>query len=167
MQTSQNASLITIENARMKYPNFSGAPDNYSRDPGRNFTVFFNAEEGAALADLGWNVKLRKKNEPDDPDEYQMKVFVRFDKKPPRCYLVSSRGCTQLGEGLIGTLDDIEYVNVDMEISGYDWEVNGNRGRRAYLKTIYVTGFESDLDRKYSNLPLNVAGDTVAEREED
>jgi hypothetical protein len=47
-------------------------------------------------------------------------------------------------------LDWAEFENIDLIVSGYDWDVNGKQGTKAYLKKMYVTLVEDELDRKYA-----------------
>ena len=42
---------------------------------------------------------------------------------------------------------------MDLTLNPYAWEVNGKTGVKAYLKSIFVTIVEDDLDRKYADVP--------------
>ena len=51
----------------------------------------------------------------------------------------------------IDSLDYVEILNVDLTITPYVWEANGNSGVKAYLGTMYVTIAEDPLDAKYAD----------------
>ena len=50
-------------------------------------------------------------------------------------------------------LDWAEIENIDLTINPSHWEVNGNSGIKAYLRSAYVTIYEDELDELYSNVP--------------
>jgi hypothetical protein len=73
-----------------------------------------------------------------------LSVKVKFNDRGPNVYLVSGNNTVRLEEDSIDCLDHIDIVSVDMDIRPYDWEVNGNTGRTAYLQSIRVT---QEVDR--------------------
>jgi hypothetical protein len=67
--------------------------------------------------------------------------------------MISSRGRNNLDEDTAELMDFAELEMVDLIIRPYDWVVNGNTGRKAYLKTMYATIREDALDLKYADVP--------------
>lgn len=146
---------LTFENARLVFKNFSGAEGKFNKAGDRNFCLLLSPEDAEAMVKNGWNVKeLQPREEGDHPQPY-LKVKVNFPKngRPPRIVLVTSRGKTPLDEDTVSMLDWAEVKNVDLIIRPYDWEVNGATGRTAYLKSIFVTIQEDELDLKYADVP--------------
>lgn len=164
-----NVQNITLEGARIMFRNFSGKEGQYNREGDRNFALALDPGMAAEMAADGWNVKqLKPREEGDAPQDY-IQVAVNFKgPRPPLVVMLTSRGRTPLGEDEVNILDWADIENVDLVIRPYEWTVNGNSGIKAYLKTIFVTIAEDDLERKYSNVPdsaQNVIGDGVVEFE--
>jgi hypothetical protein len=67
--------------------------------------------------------------------------------------MITSRGRTTLDEETCGLLDWAEMSNVDVILNPFDWEVNGKKGRKAYLKTLFVHILEDELELKYADVP--------------
>ena len=87
-----------------------------------------------------------------------MQVAVSYKNRPPKVVLISSKGQTLLDEDKINMLDWAEIENVDLTINPSRWDVNGRKGIKAYLRSIYVTIVEDELDQKYSNVPDSAIG---------
>ena len=79
--------------------------------------------------------------------------LVSFKNYPPKIIIISRRGQTPLSEDEINMLDWAEIETVDVSINPSSWEVNGAHGIKAYLKSIYVTIVEDELDEKYYDVP--------------
>ena len=56
----------------------------------------------------------------------------------------SGNNVRKLSEDIVGLIDDIDILSVDMDIRPYDWEVNGKTGRTAYLQSMEVV---QEVDR--------------------
>ena len=146
---------VTFEDCRIVFRNFSGAEGKYNRKGDRNFAVILDRELADRMIADGWNVKeLRPREEGDEPQPY-LSVKVKYSEKarPPKVVMVTSRGKTPLDQDTVSVLDWAEIKHVDLIVRPYDWEVNGATGRTAYLKSIFVTIVEDELDIKYADVP--------------
>lgn len=149
---------LKIENATLRYKNFSGTRDAYH--PGqRNFSVLLDEESAAMLKADGWNVKVKPSK--SDPDEmvYTLPVSLRFDVYPPKIVMLAGNRRTYLDENTAGELDRAEIKNIDLMIRPREWEVHGKKGIKAMLKTAYVTIEMDDLDMKYANFGEDTEGE--------
>lgn len=150
-----NLGNIKIEGAKLIFKNFSGIEKEYNREGDRNFGLLLDEELAEQLKDDGWNVKSFSPK--DDPEEviYYLPVKVKFGKIPPVAVLVSSRGKTRLDEETIGQLDWAIAETVDVIVRPYNYPEFAGRpsGISAYLKSIFFTIREDDLDLKYADLP--------------
>ena len=144
---------VTLQDVRIVFKNFAGKAGQYNREGDRNFAVLLDPDLAEAMKANDWNVKyLKPREEGDEPQAY-LQVAVEFEKgRPPRIIMITSRGRTILDEDSCEVLDWAYIKNVDMIISPYNWEVNGNKGVKAYLQSIYVTIEEDELERKYADI---------------
>lgn len=142
---------IAFEGARILWPNFSGREKQYNAEGERNFNLAIPKEQAEQMAADGWNVKCKMPREEGDEPLCHMEVKVSFKGKwPPRIVLINSGGQTELDEETVNLLDQIRYANVDLMINPSEWDVNGKKGVKAYLKSIYVTQDEDVLEAKYN-----------------
>lgn len=145
---------ITMEGVRLIFRNFAGEERTMNAAGQRNFGVVLPHEAAEHMAELGWPVKYLRPREDDEAPQPWLKVKVKFNsRKPPRVVLISSRGRTELDEDTVPILDWADFANVDLIVSPYAWDVNGNQGVSAYLKTIFATVQEDELEMKYAHLP--------------
>lgn len=148
-----NLQPIAIENAsimRGSYKNFSGTVGQYNRDGKRTFCIRLDDQLAAELEAQGWNVKTRSSKYDDEEDIKYLTVFVRFDQRPPKVYMIADRVKTRLNESTIGQLDGADISTADLIISPYSWEMNGNSGVKAYLQTGYFTIAKDEFEDKYN-----------------
>lgn len=143
---------IKIENAKVRFRNFSGKEGKYNPAGVRNFCVFLDEEDAQPLAEEGWNIKYLQPKTDDDPQAY-LPVAVSFANFPPKLYLVTSKQKTLLDEDTVNILDWGEYANFDLVIRPYNYDVNGKSGVKAYLKTLYATLVEDEFADKYEDVP--------------
>jgi len=144
---------ILFENAELKFLNFRGIAGQYNREGDRNFCVMINDEQLLKRMEKeGWNIKRLKAREEGDEERPYIQVSVKFTGRPPRVVMITSRGHTDLSEETVGLLDHADIANVDLIVRPYDWEVNGRGGKKAYLKSIFVTINEDYLEQKYAEV---------------
>jgi hypothetical protein len=143
---------VTIEDARIIFRNFAGEEKQFNDKGKRNFTVILDEELGARMLEDGWNVKRLRPREEDEPGDLSIKVTVSYKGKPPRLVMLTSRGRTALDEDTAGLLDVAELETVDVILNPYNWEVQGKSGTTAYLKTIFATLHEDELEKKYAHI---------------
>lgn len=140
--------VVQIDDARIIYRNFAGAPSKFNREGDRNFAVVIEDQDIAeALTEKGWNVKIKPPREEGDEPFMFLPVKVKFNDRGPRVYLQNSlggRNRVTLDEDTVGILDNVDITNVDLDIRPYDWDVQGKTGRTAYLQSICVT---QEVDR--------------------
>lgn len=131
--------ILQIDDARIIYRNFSGAPSKFNREGDRNFSVIIpDEEQSQALIKEGWNVKIKPPREEGDSPFMHLPVKVKFNDRGPNVYLVTGDRMNKLDEETVGLLDDVDILRVDLDIRPYDWDVNGKTGRTAYLQSIKV-----------------------------
>ena len=154
---------IRIEGARIGFRNFSGEEGRFNPKGRRNFCIFLEEDIAKDMEKEGWNIKwLQPREEGDEPQAY-LQVKVVFGKIPPKIVLVTGRGKTRLDEDTVNILDWAEIQNVDLVIRPYNWEVNGNTGVSAYIKTMYVTLREDEFESKYYDVPDSAASAMMVE----
>lgn len=140
-----------LEGVRLIFRNFAGKEGPYNTAGNRNFTVILDEQDAQEMQLDGWNVKELKKRDEQDPTQWSIEVTVGYKgKQPPRAVMISGDNQTELGEEEINTLDYAVITNADLILRPYEWEVNGKSGVKAYLKSIYVTVEEDELERKYA-----------------
>lgn len=144
------ANTLIMENAKIRFRNFAGRPDEYTREGDRSFALVIEDEDLAnKLREDGWNVKMRLPKEEGAEPWYYLKVKVNFDGIPPKIVEVTSLNRVALNEDTVGILDTAELKSVDVEVSPYHWEIGGRSGITAYLKTMYATIEEDPFAAKY------------------
>lgn len=147
----KKVSNIAIEGAKIVFRNFRGLEGKFNPAGRRNFCVLLDNDLAEQLLQDGWNVRyFAPKEEGEIPQAY-MQVGVSYSNKPPKIWMVTSRGKTLLDEESVGALDWAEIVNIDMTINPYPWNVSGKSGIKAYLKSMYVTIAEDEFEAKYAD----------------
>jgi len=146
--------FLTIKNAKIFSRNFSGKEGKYNPEGRRNFCVHIDDIKAAEQMQRdGWNIRWLEPRDEGSERLPFMQVAVSYKNIPPKVVLVSKRGQTRLDEDEVNMLDWAEIENIDLTINPSHWEVNGNSGIKAYLRSAYVTIYEDELDELYSNVP--------------
>lgn len=142
---------LIIEGATLMFKNFTGKAQQYNAEGDRNFCLALDPETAERLKADGWNIRMTKPRDPNDPPIPYTKVKVRFDNYPPKIYLHSGASTVQLTEDLVSQLDFAEIINVDLDVSPYNWTKGGMSGVTGYLKLMHVTIREDPFAKKYAN----------------
>lgn len=156
---------VTIRGARIIFRNFAGVEGQFNAAGDRNFGAVLDPETAAAMAEDGWNIKYLKPREEGDEPTPWIPVTVSFKNRPPNVVLITQRYNhetqefvpirTRLPEptpemDLISMLDYADFAKVDMMISPYTWSHSGRSGVKAYLKALYATIQQDELEREYA-----------------
>lgn len=150
---------VMVLGAKIILRNFAGEERTYNRKGDRNFLLVLNERDVEPMLADGWNVKRMKPREDDELGTPHLQVTVGVDKgRPPRVRLITRKNKTDIFGPAVEMLDWADIKNVDLILNPYHWDVNGKTGIKAYLKSIYVTIHEDELDLIYEDLPL--AGST-------
>lgn len=156
IEAKRVTSNIKIEGARLIFKNFQGKKTDFNDEGNRNFGVLLDEDLAEQLMDDGWRVKRLRPREDEEIGTPWLSVKVRYGEYPPIAVLITSRGKTRLDEDTIGQLDWTNIKTVDLIVRPYNYPAMAGRpaGVSAYLKSIYVTANEDDLELKYADLPF-------------
>lgn len=144
---------VTLRNVRIIFRNFAGSPTKFNPAGGkRTFSILLNEAEAAELGGMGFNVKALKQRDPDEEPAFHLPVEVSYRVKPPRIVFISNQGRkrTVIDEDTVSLIDYTEIEKIDLTINPYQWEMENARGIKAYLRTMYVTIREDELDIEYA-----------------
>lgn len=154
-----------FENAVLLFRNFEGREGQYNTAGQKNFCVLIGQagpngqfipdhERADRMASQGWNIKQLNPREPGDIPTAYIQVAMGFEFKPPRLVLISSRGRVDLSEEQCPLLDWVDIAKADLIIRPYNWgPIGGRSGVKAYLKSLFITMLEDELELKYSDVP--------------
>lgn len=143
---SNEKKLIEIENTRFIFAtNFSGdaSRDKYKSSTRKGNLIIPDADFAQQLADMGFNIKMTRPRDDDDPDtfepEYFVSIIVNYGPNRrlwPKVYLVGSdRHPVLLDEDTVGEIDDLWISNVNVVLSPHEYD----EGRYTlYVRTMYV-----------------------------
>ena len=148
-----NVNNINIEGAIVIWKNFSGERDKFN--PGkRGFSVVIDdAVMADELRNEGWNVKDRPLQEGADPSEQEWTLPVKLNmNRYTQVWLIVGNHKTLLDENTVAQLDVVDFVNCDISIRPYEWEMGGRTGITAYVDSMYVTIRENKFAEKYADL---------------
>lgn len=150
---------LLIEDGAILYRNFTGRETDFNREGDRNFNVIIDDPVTAQqMQEDGWNVKFRAPRDPQDSGIHHIKVNVNFKSaRGPKIYIHTGRSVAELTTETVGMLDNADIQSVDMLISPFHWERNGQSGISAYLDTLHVVIKEDPFAHKYANLEQNNA----------
>ena len=147
---ANNEKNLVIRDAKIIFRNFQGAEQKYNRAGDRNFCLVIPTEDMAKmLANDGWKIKCWSTEDGDNV--YYLPVSVGYKFKDPVVMMITRHNKERLTEDTIGLLDDADIIRADVAVRPYAWEVNGQSGIKAYLKTLYVTVEEDEFADEYAD----------------
>lgn len=159
--------LLVVENAEIIFRNFSGRKERFNDEGKRYFNLVLDPDMAHHLEKEGWNISSLPARDEGEVDKLHTKIRVNFKFKPPKCYLVTSRGKTLITEAEVELLDMVEIENVDLVIRPREWDSKGSSGVAGYLVSIYIKIVEDPLDEKYGDIPFARQGDPLSEKYEE
>lgn len=145
----EDAKTFQVDDATIIFRNFGGREGQFNEPGDRNFGVILDPDTAEIMAKDGWNIKVLKPQEEGEEGTPYIPVKVNFKNFPPRIVMITSRNRTNLTESSVETLDYADIAKVDLICRGYDWNVGDKSGTKAYLKTMFVTINEDELERRY------------------
>lgn len=168
-----NNNELILENTRIVYPNFKGAPSSVmingknrevNTDGSRKFNLALDLNVAQELLEQGYNVKMPTEDKPNRAPY----IPIVLSKGPNvqqwvRIALVddgNGRFIDITDPNQLAMLDDITVgCRVNAVLSPYHWEVDGKVGITAYTKKLYIylddvdpelappkLGFEKDIN---------------------
>lgn len=147
-----------LEDVKMpggQFRNFGGEKRKYNAQGDRNFVIFLPDAQAESMQREGWNIKLLKPRPDDEDQRFQpyLRVAIGYKIKPPTVGVLSSRGRTDLGEAELEVLDWMEFAKVDLIINGSPYKLDdGTEGYKCWLKSLFVTINEDELQLKYADV---------------
>lgn len=151
---SNRVSPVTIEGTRLVFRNFAGEKGKFNKNGTREFGAVLPRDVAIQMKADGWNVKQFKPHEDDieEPDFYIL-IKIGENGRPPKLVLINSRGRVDIPVVEADILDWVTVAKADLIINPYNWNVDGESGISAYLRSLYITVDEDELERKYANVP--------------
>jgi hypothetical protein len=150
---------VKIEDARIIFRNFAGKETKYNREGDRNFAVVLPPDIAQQMLADDWNVRFLDPRDEGDDGVYYLPVAVSYKNKPPKIVMITSTARTHLDQESVETLDYADILTVDLIVNPYSWAVNDKSGIKAYLKTMFVTIDEDDLEKKYAVSGPDIQGE--------
>lgn len=150
----QNNDVIEVEDAKIRYNNFSGRPEKFIAQGGvRHFWLLLDEEMANELAENGFSIKVREYENGDK--EYRTDVKLNYRSPfPPKVTLITGRSKTVLTEETVGNLDMIDIEHIDLVLRVYDYGKKmdrkpGEPHMKFYVKSMYVTQILDSFASKY------------------
>lgn len=147
---AHNEHNVILEDVSIIFSNFSGRPGRFNKEGERSFTIRLDDATADMMMKDGWNVRWLKARSDEETDQAVLDIKVMYNRRPPRVVMITLNGRSTLDEVTVELVDQVDILTADITIRPNDWEVNGKSGRKAYLKSMFITLDEDYLDRKYA-----------------
>lgn len=144
-----NLELENCTIGRGGFRNFAGEKSQFNPQGKRTFVVLLDEATGHQLEDEGWHIRWREPRDEEDDRMAMLTVECRFGDYPPKVLLISGNNRTLLDESNIAILDTADIARCDLIVRPYNWDVNGNSGTKAYVRSMYVTLQDDDFGGRY------------------
>ena len=150
---------LFIEDAKIRFHNYAGLQTDFNAAGNRNFDVILPDNEMAvAMGEKGWNVKIRKPRDPEEPPYYTLNVKINMNSKYPPTFEQIVKGGDNIvyDEIDLGTFDpnkptqrrhgkddpektpdEMNLTKIVVVINGSSWESQFGSGIKAYLDQFY------------------------------
>ena len=142
---------ITIFGARIIFRDFAGKKNRFNSD--KTFAVVLEDDLAERLYNDGWPVKWLEPRNEEDGRTPILTVKMMFGKYPPQIVMITGGKKKKLNEDQVHVLDWATFENVDVKITPYNYDFNGKKGVKAYLKSLWVTIAEDEFEKKYESIP--------------
>lgn len=149
----ENLILNDIPGNCIYWKNFSGRPSEFNRDGKRSFHLALDEDFARDLETQGWKIKWPKEQNEEGTLRPLLPVFLRFDVVPPNVWMINESGKLKLDDESVEELDHSYIEKVDLVITPYHWEFNGQTGIKAYVKSMAAVMEEDPISAKYRDLP--------------
>lgn len=149
---------ITMEGVEIKWRNFAGIKGEFNKLGYNLFTIVVpDYIDVNQMQKDGWNVKWKAvdKLDPEAGEFPALEIRINMNSKyPPKVIMRSeqTKKRTYLSEDTLVELDHADIVNCDIVIGPNHYEINGKKGIRAYLRSMWATIHEDPLDLKYNEM---------------
>lgn len=154
-----NGTKVTMRGVKLIFRNFRGDPGPFNQKGTRTFGVLLDDETAEAMAADEWNVKWLEPRDEDEDETRQpfLPVACRFDNIPPKITVINSISQKQerWGEDMVEMLDAVDILNVDLIVAANVYDVQGKKGVKAYLRTMFVTIDEDELEAEYNQKAMD------------
>jgi len=98
VRNSRGKEQLVIEDAVLRFHNFEGRQTDFNAKGNRNIDVILPDNEIAvAMGEKGWNVKIRKPQDPEDDPYYTLNIKINLESRwPPRIFQHNKKGTIEL-----------------------------------------------------------------------
>ena len=161
-EIARQPGTVLIEDAKILFRNFAGLEGQYNRAGDRNFHVILPPQLAADMERDGWNVKYLKPRDEDQQPDAHVQVSVSYKGRPPTIVMITDRWDPELQdfrqmrvtlpEELVELVDYADIAKADLILNPYPWNVSGKSGIKAYLKSLFITIRQDELERKYASI---------------
>ena len=152
---------LILEGVKVMFKNFKGEERKFNRAGARNFCAVLDTKQAEKLEDKGWNIRWLEPRREGDERTATLKININYTNtnRQPKVVMITGNKKTNLDEEAIEALDSAEIDTADIIASPYNYEIRGNTGVSAYLKSGYFNVIEDEFYKKYYDDPSDISDD--------